>query len=125
VKTFVIAASVLILGAPAAGATELQKSRVQVSFRLPDGTTRSTVLTAEQARSLAGAADEYRIEWWLRAARAELSIPDVFSCGTGGPEIKSVVSVSGTETPDDAWSLIQPRHDLPHVSLAYEVGSCQ
>ena len=124
-KTFIIAASVLCSGALTAVATELQESRVQVSFHLPDGSTHFTVLTDKEARSLAGAADEYRIEWWLRAARAQLSIPDAFSCETGGRELKSVVSVSGTETPDDTWSLIQPRHELPHVSVAFESNSCQ
>jgi hypothetical protein len=125
-NTKCVAAVVFLCGAPTTVATELQESGVEVSFRLPDGAIRSIILSQEKALSVAGPNGEYHVDWWIRAARTKLSIPSVIACTTGGPELRSVVTVSeGSDALDDTWSLLQPRHDLPQVSVAYELKSCQ
>jgi hypothetical protein len=120
VKAFIFAAMIVLAGSTPARAAEITAPKVSVTFVLPDGSSRSTSLTDVESRQLLGETSEYTVEWWVRAARAKLSLPGVI-LGDDGSEAKSAVSVaSGTSGGDQTWTLPNAKHDIPHISVAYE-----
>ncbi|MBX3704348.1 MAG: hypothetical protein KF822_11295 [Steroidobacteraceae bacterium] len=54
-------------------------SQVDVVVHLPDGSTRSTILSAQETRDLVGVESEYSMFWWMRGAARKLAIHELLT----------------------------------------------